>query len=132
VKRIVTFTAMAMLAAAAGCANQARSTTPAVTDLQPTPAQQPAPVAEAPVAETAAPAPELVASTDTTTPPAPDGSLAGGASAGSGQYTVKAGDTLYHIALVHYGTGRDWKKILAANPGLTPQTLRVGQTIVLP
>jgi nucleoid-associated protein YgaU len=128
VKRIATMTAIAMLAAAAGCASQSH-TNPGVTDLQPTPA---APVAAAPAAETSAPAPEMVASTDTTTPPAPDGSLAGGASTGQSQYTVRAGDTLYHIALVHYGSGRDWKKILAANPGLTPQTLRVGQTIVLP
>jgi 5'-nucleotidase / UDP-sugar diphosphatase len=126
---------MAILAAAAGCANN-QSKTPDAQVLSPTPvAEAPAPAPEqlapAPVAETAAPAGDQVASIDTTTP-GPDSGMAVGGSAGNIQYTVKPGDTLYHIALVHYGSGKEWKKIAAANPGLAPRTLRAGQTIILP
>jgi nucleoid-associated protein YgaU len=49
-----------------------------------------------------------------------------------GKYTVKAGDTLFRIAATHYGSGKEWKKIAAANPGLDPKHLRVGQKITLP
>jgi nucleoid-associated protein YgaU len=127
VKRFLSISAMTLLAAAAGC-SQSKAPTPAVTQLEPMPAVAPAPT---PIAETQAPTPvsEPIASTDTVTPPAPDNSLA---SPGTTQYTVKAGDTLYHIALVHYGAGKDWKKIVAANPGLSPKTLKIGQTITLP
>jgi len=50
----------------------------------------------------------------------------------SNSYTVKKGDTLYKIAKDRYGDGKQWQKIASANPGLTPSTLRVGQTLVLP
>ena len=48
------------------------------------------------------------------------------------RYTIRPGDTLYRIAVTHYGTGRDWRKIADANPGLSPTKLKAGQTIVLP
>jgi 5'-nucleotidase len=51
---------------------------------------------------------------------------------GSGSYTVKKGDTLYGIARQRYGDGKQWSKIAQANPGLRPETLKVGQTIVIP
>lgn len=54
------------------------------------------------------------------------------ASTGSKTYTVKKGDTLFSIAKSSYGTGRDWQKIVSANPGLDPQKLKVGQTIQIP
>ncbi|HEX4124841.1 MAG TPA: LysM domain-containing protein [Tepidisphaeraceae bacterium] len=47
-------------------------------------------------------------------------------------YTVRKGDTLYRIARERYGSGKEWRKIAMANPGLTPQTLRVGQRLVIP
>jgi len=47
-------------------------------------------------------------------------------------YTVRQGDTLWRIASSKYGNGQKWRDIVAANPGLVPQTMRVGQTIVLP
>jgi 5'-nucleotidase len=52
--------------------------------------------------------------------------------ASTAAYTVKKGDTLYKIAREHYGDGKAWNKIAAANPGLSPSTLKVGQRIVLP
>jgi 5'-nucleotidase/UDP-sugar diphosphatase len=48
------------------------------------------------------------------------------------RYTIKPGDTLYRIAVTHYGSGKDWRKIADANPGLSPTKLKAGQTIVLP
>lgn len=47
-------------------------------------------------------------------------------------HTVQKGDTLYSIARRHYGNGKHWQDIVAANPGLDPQKLPVGKTIVLP
>lgn len=49
-----------------------------------------------------------------------------------GTYTVQRGDTLWSIALRVYGDGQRWKDIVAANPGMVPEKLRVGQTINLP
>jgi nucleoid-associated protein YgaU len=51
---------------------------------------------------------------------------------GSGNYTVKKGDTLFSIAKSRYGNGNQYTKIVAANPGLSPQTLKAGQTINIP
>jgi 5'-nucleotidase / UDP-sugar diphosphatase len=51
---------------------------------------------------------------------------------GGGRYVVKKGDTLYAIARTHYGDGKQWHKIAEANPGLSPSSLKVGQTITLP
>lgn len=47
-------------------------------------------------------------------------------------YKVKKGDTLYAIAKAQYGDGKKWERIVAANPGLTPGTLRAGQTLTIP
>jgi 5'-nucleotidase len=58
---------------------------------------------------------------------------AGGAgSMATGSYMVKKGDTLYGIARQRYGDGKQWSKIASANPGLRPETLKVGQNIVIP
>ena len=48
------------------------------------------------------------------------------------KYTVRRGDTLWSIALRTYGDGHRWRDIIAANPGLDPKKLRVGQTLVMP
>jgi 5'-nucleotidase/UDP-sugar diphosphatase len=62
-----------------------------------------------------------------------------GKSAGHGQqasaksgYTVKKGDTLYHIAKTEYGDGKKWMQIASANPGVSPHSLKAGQTLVIP
>ncbi|HWE50246.1 MAG TPA: LysM domain-containing protein [Bryobacteraceae bacterium] len=47
-------------------------------------------------------------------------------------YKVKKGDTLYRIARTEYGDGKKWTLIASANPGLSPRTLKTGQTIVIP
>ena len=51
---------------------------------------------------------------------------------GSNTYTIEQGDTLYGIALKHYGDARGAPVIEAANPGLNPRALRVGEKITLP
>ena len=48
------------------------------------------------------------------------------------QYQVKSGDTLYAIARNTYGDGKQWTRIASANPGLSPSSLKAGQTITLP
>ncbi|MDB5300904.1 MAG: hypothetical protein JWO87_2567 [Phycisphaerales bacterium] len=84
-----------------------------------------------------------VTSTPTYTPPSstvlpPEPSAAPVAAAptavaGAGSsYTVKKGDTLFHIAKDKYGDGKQWTKIASANPGLSPATLKVGQTLTIP
>jgi nucleoid-associated protein YgaU len=53
-------------------------------------------------------------------------------SAGGNTYTIAQGDTLYGIAMKHYGDARSAEIIEAANPGLNPKALRVGEKIRLP
>ena len=48
------------------------------------------------------------------------------------EYVIKAGDTLWAIAEMVYGNGREWIKIMAANEGIIPEKLRIGQKIILP
>ncbi|HEV7298227.1 MAG TPA: LysM peptidoglycan-binding domain-containing protein [Tepidisphaeraceae bacterium] len=52
--------------------------------------------------------------------------------AAGNQYQVKSGDTLYAIARNTYGDGKHWTRIASANPGLSPTSLKAGQTITLP
>lgn len=52
--------------------------------------------------------------------------------AGGDTYTIVAGDTLYGIALKHYGDPRCAPIIETANPGLNPTALKVGDKILLP
>lgn len=51
---------------------------------------------------------------------------------GGGTYTIRQGDTLFSIAKSRYGDGKQWTRIVQANPGLTPEKLKVGQTITIP
>ena len=53
-------------------------------------------------------------------------------SGAGGTYTIAQGDTLYGIAMKHYGDARSAEIIEAANPGLNPKALRVGDKIRLP
>jgi nucleoid-associated protein YgaU len=68
----------------------------------------------------------------TTPAPAVTQTPAAGGAAPGGSYVVKKGDTLFSIAKTTYGSGNQWQRIASANPGLSPGTLKAGQTIVLP
>jgi nucleoid-associated protein YgaU len=52
--------------------------------------------------------------------------------AGDKTHTVRRGETLFSIAKSTYGSGRAWKKIVAANPGVSPSKLKVGQVLAMP
>jgi len=122
VKGVVLSVAL-MLLVGAGCANKNKPTAgndlpqnSAVTDVSAPPAADALPpVAPAPV-QTVTPDPIA---------PAPVANT-------GGTYTVKKGDTLYGIARVKYGDGKQWKKIAAANPGVSASNLKVGQTLIIP
>ena len=47
-------------------------------------------------------------------------------------HVVVAGDTLGSVAAARLGTSRRWREIRAANPGVTPERLRIGATLKLP
>ncbi|MCE9590402.1 MAG: LysM peptidoglycan-binding domain-containing protein [Planctomycetes bacterium] len=64
--------------------------------------------------------------------PVPAETYAPAPAAGARSYTVKKGDTLYGIARREYGDARKVKDIIAANPGLDPNKIKVGQKINLP
>ena len=49
-----------------------------------------------------------------------------------GTYVIKKGDTFIKIAREIYGNPSRMKDIAAANPGVNPRKLMVGQTIILP
>jgi nucleoid-associated protein YgaU len=49
-----------------------------------------------------------------------------------GTYTIKAGDVLSVVSKEQLGSAKLWRKIVAANPGLDPDHLHVGQVINLP
>ena len=59
-----------------------------------------------------------------------------GASAGNAQFpryhVVQPGDTLATISRQYYGTGRYWRRIIEANPGLQERRLNIGRRILIP
>lgn len=122
--RVVALTFFIVLGlVAVGCENGKKSASAGnsgVLDVPATPANIPpaTPVASQPISDT---------QTVAYNAPAPSAPVAS-----QKTYTVKKGDTLFAIAKNNYGTGRDWQKIVAANPGLEPSKLKVGQQIVIP
>lgn len=129
------FAALLIVAAltVVGCQKKADKSAPAangsVTDITPTDGYTAAPAYTAAPSYTPAPAPTYTAPT----PVVSDSpSVTATPAIAAGNYTVKKGDTLYSIARSHYGDGKQWKKIVDANPGLDPAKLKVGQSIQLP
>jgi len=97
-------------------------TTPVYAAPQPVAAQ---PVAQ-PVVYDSAPAPQYQQQNTWASNQQPQ-AIGGGSS-----YQVKRGDTLFSIAKARYGNGNQWQRIAQANPGLSPQSLKAGQTISIP
>jgi len=68
--------------------------------------------------------------------PAVSSSLTSGAnastSAGQRTHVVQQGETIVKIAEAAYGSQNYWPHIVRANPGVTPEKLRPGMTLILP
>ncbi|TWT45930.1 LysM domain/BON superfamily protein [Phycisphaerae bacterium RAS1] len=66
--------------------------------------------------------------------PAPAGAAKPAATPGGGSktYAVQEGDTLSAIAREQLGDENLWPRIAAANPGVNPDLLKVGQTLTIP
>jgi len=47
-------------------------------------------------------------------------------------HTVAKGENLGDISKQYYGTTKNWKKIVEANPGTSPEGLKVGQKLAIP
>ena len=127
-------------AVATGCQNQPKQGAAGETTVGASPAVLNV-MSPAPASSTIAPAqPTYVAPAAAPTGAAPAAAAteapvvvpAAANSAGSSNYTVKKGDTLFRIAKERYGDGKKWQQIAAANPGVTPGTLKAGQTLVMP
>jgi nucleoid-associated protein YgaU len=126
---------MAAGMSAVGCANnknaKMHAANESVTDVNvaPMPAKEP----QVSFADPAPTTPAYAEPTVTATPDASASVAQTSAPSGGGQnYVVKKGDTLFSIAKATYGSGKEWQKIVNANPGLAPNTLKAGKTIVLP
>lgn len=52
--------------------------------------------------------------------------------AGGKTHTVAKGETLGDISKKYFGTTRNWKKIVDANPGVSPENLKVGEKLAIP
>lgn len=121
-------TASALALAALGCAKKKPAAPAADASLPLNESVTDVTTASSPAFTPAQPQFEPAIPAVTTTPaPAPAEVASGGSS-----YTVKRGDTLFGIARTQYGDGKQWQRITAANPGLSPATLKAGQTITLP
>jgi nucleoid-associated protein YgaU len=70
--------------------------------------------------------------------PAKEHASAGGGAAASGgvgggrTHVVSKGETLGDISKQYFGTTTKWKAIVEANPGVRPENLKVGQSLVIP
>jgi len=64
--------------------------------------------------------------------PSPPASAAPVPAAGPRTHRVESGESPYSIAQSVYGNSRYYKRILAANPGVDPRRLKIGQVLVIP
>jgi nucleoid-associated protein YgaU len=113
------------------------SRSPTTPMIDPLPSTQPSRplMADIPTLE-AAPAPVATA----LPPPAaatqdPTSSFTSSASVASTTprtHRVESGESPYSISEAVYGSGRYYKRILAANPGIDPRHLKIGQVLIIP
>jgi 5'-nucleotidase len=128
VKKFIAFAVVAGLAIVAGCAK--KTTTPTananLTEVAPPPPIHNGITPAAPITYSE----PIAAPMDDITPAT---ARSGSASSGAGKtYVVKKGDTLWAIAQRTYGDGKQYRKIIAANPAIKGDRVIAGQKIVLP
>lgn len=129
-RKIIILSAAAMLAVAAGCGSKGSSANKTNKSLGP----DPRPLAADPPKtniQTPTPPPETgltgVPGNNETPPPTPPPTPSKGT-----KYVVQRGDTLWSIAVRTYGDGKQYKRIVAANPSIRGDRIAAGQTLVLP
>jgi nucleoid-associated protein YgaU len=132
----------ALMVAVAGCQNKKKQTDtsalnppaqPPVVYVPPSQSAAPTEVTSVPPADTVAPADTTPADVSAPAPSRSKSKTAHSTKHITGKtYVIKTGDTLYSISRARYGTNAHVKDILAANPGLNPNKLQVGQKIKLP
>ncbi len=122
-KKIAALIAIGLLSSLTACGGKKTTTSPEAIKPPPPPPSVPSTPVVTP-APTPTPAPDL---TPAPAPAANDAKPAAGT-----KYVVKRGDTLWGIATRTYGDGRQYKKIVAANPAIKGERVNAGQTIVLP
>jgi 5'-nucleotidase/UDP-sugar diphosphatase len=127
VKKFIAFAVVAGLAIVAGCAKKTTPTANAnLTEVAPPPPIHNGITPAAPISYSE----PIAAPMDDITPSA---GRIGSASSGTGKtYVVKKGDTLWAIAQRTYGDGKQYRKIVAANPNIKGDRVMTGQKIVLP
>ena len=125
-KKLIAFAVVAALAVVAGCAKKTITPTASntITDVAPPPPIHNGITPAAPIST--AYSDPIVAPADDITPSRAT------PSAGSKTYVVKKGDTLWAIAQRTYGDGKQYHKIVAANPNIKGDRVFAGQKIVLP
>ncbi|HEV8290978.1 MAG TPA: LysM peptidoglycan-binding domain-containing protein [Tepidisphaeraceae bacterium] len=124
-KRFIAFAVVTALVIV-GCAK--KTATPAanssITEVAPPPPIHNGITQAAPISTTYA---------DPIVSPADDITPSRSTPAGGGKtYVVKKGDTLWAIAQRTYGDGKQYRKIVAANPNIKGDRVFAGQKIVLP
>jgi len=122
----------------AGCQAQKpapQATRPSVLDVTAPPASYasaaPAPTTPSYMLPSAAPESAPLVALETQTP-VPASAVTPASKSARSAYVVKKGDTLYRIAKSRYGDGKQWQRIAAANPGVSPSSLHVGQKLLMP
>lgn len=124
-KKFIAIAVVALL----GIVGCAKKTTPSanssITEVAPPPPIHNGITPAAPISTTYSES--IVAPADDITP------VRSAASGGAGKtYVVKKGDTLWAIAQRTYGDGKQYRKIVAANPNIKGDRVIAGQKIVLP
>lgn len=118
-----------LLAAAIGFAGGCKKQN---NDLSQVPPPPPQPAQETATFEPVQPEPVPAQPMMEPVPAQPDAGMADTSTAPGGTYTVEKGDTIYSIARKVYGNNARAKDIIAANPGIDPNKIKVGQVLNLP
>jgi LysM repeat protein len=86
------------------------------------------PTAAAPATETRLPAPAI----DFASTPEPVAAPQMAEVPATRTHVVQSRDTLYSLARQYYNDPKQWTRIQAANPGLVPERMPIGKSIVIP